>query len=172
MRLPGLNIHVLDSLVQNVPMELTTKFAPVISLNHVRPKRQSRESVIYKLDGCSLINLLKDLQNPETRAVIDGGILIVSFSRSFYSFQKFHVNLHSMPWFWLLISSPASFVGFIALVLWKTIELKSFEDSKNTGFADLNIVISPKIHRNLIWTKMIGLPKAAWPKFQSSSLSG
>ena len=64
-----------------------------------------------------------------------------------------------MAWFGLFLSPPASFMAIISLVLRKSIELKSFEDSKDSRLADLDIMITIKIHRNLIWPKMISLAK-------------
>jgi hypothetical protein len=64
-----------------------------------------------------------------------------------------------MAWFGFFISPPPSLMRTITLVLRKTVELESFQDPKDPRFADLDIVISTKIHRNLIRPKMISLPK-------------
>lgn len=67
-------------------MELTAEFGAIISLDDMRPKRQSRKSVIDKLNGRFLIDLFKDFQHPQTRTVIDRGVLIISVTGSFDSF--------------------------------------------------------------------------------------
>jgi len=64
-----------------------------------------------------------------------------------------------MAWFGFFISLPPSLMGSIMLVLRKAVELESFQDPKDPRFSDLDIVITLKIHRNLIRPKMISLPK-------------
>jgi len=67
-------------------MKLTLEFAPIIGLDDMCPKGQTRKGIIHELDGRSLIDLLIDLQHSKARTVIDRRVLIITSPGSFDSF--------------------------------------------------------------------------------------
>jgi len=83
--------------------------------------------------------------------------LVITPPLPFYRTEEFDIDLEAMTRFWFLISLPTGRMRSISLILRKTIELKPFEDPINSRSADLNVMISKKIHRDLFGTKMIRL---------------
>ena len=65
-----------DALVLDVPMELGLPLVPAIRAHRMDAERKFVDDVIDKIDRTLLVVPSVDLQGPNPRCVINGGVLI------------------------------------------------------------------------------------------------
>ncbi|MFB7224587.1 hypothetical protein [Streptomyces sp. NPDC056227] len=71
-RCPGLDVHVADPLVEQVPVERCAEFLTVVGLDLLDGKRQLGQYVVDELDRGLLVVARVGAQDAEPGAVVDG----------------------------------------------------------------------------------------------------
>lgn len=72
----GLDVDVVDALVEHVPVESGLEIRPVVGLHCLDRERQLREHVVEEFDRGLLVVARIDFQNPQSGAVVDHGELM------------------------------------------------------------------------------------------------
>nr|WP_219420446.1 hypothetical protein [Pseudonocardia nigra] len=76
----GLDVDVLEALVQGAPVERGLELGTVVCLDDLDPERQPPEDVVEEGDRGLLVGLGVDLEHAEPGAVVDRGELVVATS--------------------------------------------------------------------------------------------
>jgi hypothetical protein len=116
-RCPRLDVVVADALVQDVVVEQGLELGAVVGLDDLDPEREALQDVVDELDGCLLVELGVDAQDPQAGAVVDGGELVVLAARArpCQGRDELHVQLHPVARQGLLLPLPAPIVALVPL---------------------------------------------------------
>jgi len=96
---PGLDIDVIDPQIQQVPVEASLEFVPVVCPNHPDSEGHLLDDMVDELDGVVLIMPMVDLYHTNTSRIIDSLVLepldgpVLSFSEH----KEHHIHLDMVP---------------------------------------------------------------------------
>ncbi len=74
-------------------MELGAKLGAIVGLDALDPEWKLAQDVVDERDRVLLSVGVKNLQNPDPRAVVDGGVLKAASSATSYQNEEFHIDL-------------------------------------------------------------------------------
>jgi hypothetical protein len=83
----GLDVDMLHSLIFDMPVKTSLKLMSSIGSDRADPEGESFHNIVHELDGALLVMFWEDLQCPDTRRIIDRGVLITFNQLSFLVFQ-------------------------------------------------------------------------------------
>src|SRR6266566_8854542 len=135
------------SSVQEMPMEGGLELGPVIGLDLLDPKGELLENIVSELDRGLLVQLPVDLENPQPRAVIDGGELVVLLAHATDGVDELDVDLNGVARQLLLVTLPALLVALVTLGSGKPAEVQATQDAPDPRLADSDVVIPLEVHR-------------------------
>src|ERR1700730_7632897 len=98
-----------------MPVEGGLKLCPVVGLDLLDLKGQLLEDVVGELDCGLLVQLPVDLQDPQPRAVVDGGELVVLLAHAAYGVYELDVDLNGEARSLLLVMLPTLLVALVTL---------------------------------------------------------
>jgi hypothetical protein len=73
------DVSMAYALILDVPVELGLELMAVVGSDLFDPERELFDDVLDKVDRVGLSMLVIDLEGPDTRSVVDGGILEASY---------------------------------------------------------------------------------------------
>src|SRR5712691_8926832 len=109
------DVDVLNAFVEQVPMEAGLELGSVVGLDLQDVEGQLLDDIVDELDRGLLIQALVDPQDPQTSAVIDGGVLVVLLALSLDRLDELDVDLNGVARLLLLVALPAFRVTLVAL---------------------------------------------------------
>jgi hypothetical protein len=129
LRGSGFDVHVSDTLVLDVPVELGLPLVPAIRAYRMDAERKFVDDVIDEVDRTLLVVPLVDLQGPNPCGVIDCGVLIAfDLAAVFLSKgQELHVYLYLMAWD--LFGVAAGVDGSPTDISWQAADSVAFESA-------------------------------------------
>lgn len=68
-----------DALILDMPVELGLELMPIVGSDFFDAEWELFDDVIDKVDRVGLCVLVIDLERPDTRSIVDGGILEASY---------------------------------------------------------------------------------------------
>jgi hypothetical protein len=92
-----LDVEVANALVQDMPVERRAELGAVVGLDQLDSEGKLLEGVVDKLDRGLLVEPVIDLEHPKTRAVVNGGELVVLLSRAGDRRDELDVDLEGVP---------------------------------------------------------------------------
>ena len=95
---------------------MTARLRAVVRLNDVDAERQAPTDVGDKAHGAALVAHVVHRQDPNARAVVDGGELIETRPRAGNALEKLHINLQAVAGLGLLVALPALRVRSVLLI--------------------------------------------------------
>ncbi len=122
------DVDVLNAFVEQAPVEAGLELGSVVGLDLHDIERQLLEDVVDELDRSLLIQALVDPQDPQSSAVIDGGVLVVLIAHSLDGLDELDVDLNRMARLLLLVALPAFTVALISLRRRQAVEVSPLED--------------------------------------------
>src|ERR1700682_3618097 len=90
------NVDVPKPAVQEMPVKCGLELGSVVGLNLLDPKRQLLDDVVGELDCRFLVQLPVDLQDPQPRAVVNGGELVVLLAYASERRDELDVDLNGV----------------------------------------------------------------------------
>ena len=92
------DVDVADPTIQKMPVESGLEFGSVVRLDRLDLEGELLEDVVDELDGTLLVEALKDAQDPQPGAVVNGCELVVTLSRALEGFDELHIDLDLVAW--------------------------------------------------------------------------
>src|SRR5688572_26823565 len=136
----GPNVTVPDVSTLQVPMELRLEFCAVVGLHDMDAKWQTPQHLVDELDGGALVARVEDLEDPNPRAIVNGGELEQSPARAGNPLEELHVYLQPMPWRDLLVSLPAFAIRPMLLICRQTTHPVSLQNAMDRGSGDQDLM--------------------------------
>ena len=99
-----------------VPVEARLELGAIVRLQHVDTEWQPLSNLVEEADRRALVAPIVDLQDSDTRAVVDGGELIEPFACPRDALEELHVHLQAVPGLGLLVAFPAFTVRLVLLI--------------------------------------------------------
>src|SRR5260370_19221985 len=155
----GLDVDMLETFIQEVPVEAGLELGAVVGLDLHDFEGQLLEYIVDESECGLLVKAFVDPQDPEASAVIDGGVLVVLFASSLDWLDELDVDLHGVARLLLLVALPAFGVTFVALRCRQAVQVGWLQDPPDAGGAHRDVVISLQIHGDLGRAKVVMLPQ-------------
>jgi len=152
-----LDVDVPDPSVQDVVVELRAELGAVVGLDHLDLEWQLLEHVVQEPDRGALVEPVVDPKDPDPRAVIDRGELVVLLPRALQRSDELHVDLHPVAGQRLLVPLPPVDVAPVALGGGEPVHLQALQDPPDPRRRDLHVVVALQVHRDLVRPEVVTL---------------
>lgn len=145
LRCAAFYVRVADALVLDVPVEFGLKFVAVVGTNFADPERELFDDVIDEIDCIGLGMFLADLERPDARRVVYGGILEATNFLAARTMEGEEFDIH------LDVMAGDLFVVAFRVDLPKARSARQAayaiapEDSTDAGFRDFDGVVAREI---------------------------
>ncbi len=110
-------VDVVDALTEHVPVERLPELGTVIGLDFLDREWQLRQDVVDELDRRLLVVLRVGAKYPHSRAVVDGGVLVVTLLLAGLAerLDELHIDLQRVAWALHLITLPPGVFALVTL---------------------------------------------------------
>jgi len=153
------DVDVLDIQRFGVPMEPGLELGSIVSLQNEDAERKSISNLVQELDCRALIAGIVDLQDSDTRAVVDGGELIEPLTGPRDALKELHVHLQAVPGLGLLVPFPTLAVRLMLLVGRLPAHAVLDQDPMHGRASDLHLVKALHVGGDPVRPKVIVLPQ-------------
>ena len=141
-----------------MPVETRLELSAVIGLDDQDTEGQTTKDLIHELDGGALIAGVVNLEDADTRAVVDGGELIQALLSAWDPLEELHIQLQPMSGLRLLIALPGLTLPLMLLIGRQMPQSVTNQDAMHRGAGNLHLVEPLQIIGDPPGPEVISLP--------------
>lgn len=159
LRRAALDVGMADAKILDMPMEFGLEFMAIIRLDFTDAEWELFNDMINKVDRIGLCVLFVNLQRPNPRSVIDGGVLEAADLHPLFANESQELNIHLDVMSGNLLLIALGVDRAHASAARKVVQPMAALDTRHRGVGQFDVVIALQIPDDPHRAQMVLAPK-------------